>query len=299
MPTRASRARSSGVAMPLSPTMMRSRGTMGASRSLVASVVSKVLRSRLLMPIRRDFSLSARSSSSALWTSSSTSMPSAKAASSSALRGRVVDAGHDDQDAVGAPGARLRDLIGLVHEVLAQRRQRGGVARGGQELGPALERRRVGEHRQAGRAAGLVGARQRRRIEIGADQSLRRARLLDLGDQRIVAGRKLALDRREEAARRRRGLGRGLDRRRASAHAWRPRSLRACRPRSWQGCRPWLASGVRHFDEPVEPRLGGAGVDRFRRLLDALLEILGVAGDDQARRGVHDRDVAERRPWCP
>ena len=91
--------------------------------------------------------------------------------------------------------------------------QRGGVARGGQMLGAALERRRVGEHRQAGRAAGLVGARQRRRIEIGADQSLRRARLLDLGDQRVVAGRKLALDRGEEAARRRRRLGRRLDRR--------------------------------------------------------------------------------------
>ena len=57
MPTRASRARSSGVEMPLSPTMMRSRGTFGASRSLVASVVSKVLRSRLLMPISRDLQL--------------------------------------------------------------------------------------------------------------------------------------------------------------------------------------------------------------------------------------------------
>ena len=54
--------------------------------------------------------------------------------------------------------------------------------------GLALERRRVGQHRQAGRAAGLIGARQRGRIEVGADQALRRARLLDLGDQRVVAG---------------------------------------------------------------------------------------------------------------
>ena len=40
--------------MPLSPTTTRSAGTRGASRSVVASVVSKVLRSRLLMPISRE-----------------------------------------------------------------------------------------------------------------------------------------------------------------------------------------------------------------------------------------------------
>ena len=94
------------------------------------------------------------------------------------------------EDAVGAHRARLRHLIGLEHEILAQRRQRGGRARRGQKFRPALERRRVGQHRQAGRAAGLIGARQRRRIEIGADQALRRARLLDLGDQRVVAARR-------------------------------------------------------------------------------------------------------------
>ena len=49
-------ARSAGVAMPLSAMTMRSFGTRGASRSVVSSVVSKVLRSRLLMPIRRQSS---------------------------------------------------------------------------------------------------------------------------------------------------------------------------------------------------------------------------------------------------
>ena len=39
------------------------------------------------------------------------------------LRGRIVDRRHDDQDAVGAPRARLGDLIGLVHEILAQHGQ--------------------------------------------------------------------------------------------------------------------------------------------------------------------------------
>ena len=67
----------------------------------------------------------------------------------------------------------------------------------------ALEGRPVGQHRQAGRAAVLIGLGQRRRIEIGADQALRRARLLDLGDQRDAAlrqcWRSIACD---EAARR-------------------------------------------------------------------------------------------------
>ena len=40
------------------------------------------------------------------------------------LRLVVGDRRHDDQDAVGAPGARLEDLVGLEHEILAERRQR-------------------------------------------------------------------------------------------------------------------------------------------------------------------------------
>src|SRR6185437_12231160 len=51
MPTRASRERSEGAKMPLSPTITRSLGISGASASLVASLVSKVCRLRLLTPI--------------------------------------------------------------------------------------------------------------------------------------------------------------------------------------------------------------------------------------------------------
>ena len=69
-------------------------------------------------------------------------------------------------------GARFRHLIGVEHEILAQHRQRGRRARRHHEIEMALERGRVGQHRQAGRAAGLIGPRQRRRIEIGADQAL-------------------------------------------------------------------------------------------------------------------------------
>ena len=82
MPTAASRARSAGVWMPLSPTITLPAGTRGASRSLTDSEVLNTLRSRLLMPISRDFSFSARSSSSSLCTSTSTSMPNDSAASS-------------------------------------------------------------------------------------------------------------------------------------------------------------------------------------------------------------------------
>ena len=88
--------------------------------------------------------------------------------------GRVVDASPYDQDAVRAPAARLGDLIGFEHEILAQHRQRRGLARRGKKFRRALKRRRVGEHRQAGRAARFIGFRQRRRIEIGADQTLGR-----------------------------------------------------------------------------------------------------------------------------
>src|SRR5262245_5182783 len=63
IPQAASRARSAGVLNPLSPTIILPRGTRGARRSLVARLVSKVLKLRLLMPIRRDLSASARSSS--------------------------------------------------------------------------------------------------------------------------------------------------------------------------------------------------------------------------------------------
>ena len=75
-----SRAMSAGVKMPLSPTTMRSSGTRGASRSVVSSVVSKVLRLRLLMPMRRQSSASARSSSASSCTSAMASMPQSMAA---------------------------------------------------------------------------------------------------------------------------------------------------------------------------------------------------------------------------
>jgi hypothetical protein len=63
MPTRSRRATSAGVKMPLSPTLRRSRRDHRRQRSLAVSVVSKVRRLRLLMPIIGERRFSARSSS--------------------------------------------------------------------------------------------------------------------------------------------------------------------------------------------------------------------------------------------
>ena len=61
----------------------------------------------------------------------------------------------------------------------------------------------VGQHRKAGRAARLIGLGERLRLEMLADEALRRARLLDLGDEPEPAFLARPLERLEEAARRR------------------------------------------------------------------------------------------------
>ena len=55
------------------------------------------------------------------------------------LGGRVIERRHDDEDAIGAPGARFRDLIDVEHEILAQGGKGGCVARLRQEFRLALE----------------------------------------------------------------------------------------------------------------------------------------------------------------
>ena len=159
----------------------------------------------------------------------------------------------------------------------------------------ALERRRVGQHREAGRAARLVGARQRRRIEVGADQALRRARLLDLGDQRVVAaGDACCSIAAQEAARRRRRPCARASTRRAGARAWRRRSPRACRLRSWSRM---SAISSAAFDTAISRSSRPSAsptVDRLGGERDAFLQILGLAGDDQRGRRIEQRDVAER-----
>src|SRR5262245_4599162 len=75
----------------------------------------------------------------------------------------------------------------------------------------ALEGGLVGQHRQAGGAAGLIGLGQGRRIEIGANEALRGARLLDFGDQGKMPAGDFAFDGFGKATRRRRRVGGDLD----------------------------------------------------------------------------------------
>src|ERR1700730_17291053 len=78
-------------------------------------------------------------------------------------------------------------------------------------IGRALERGRIGQHRETSSTSRGVVAGECRRIEVGADQATGRARLLDLGDQRVIAMRDLGVERGEKSAHGRGGLRRGLD----------------------------------------------------------------------------------------
>ena len=93
-----------------------------------------------------------------------------------------VERGDDEQDAVRAERARLEHLPGVDDEVLAQRRQGGGVAGRRQVRVVALEVALVGEDGKAGGPGGLVGAGDADRLELGPDHALARGGLLDLRD---------------------------------------------------------------------------------------------------------------------
>ena len=128
---------------------------------------------------------------------------------------RQRERGDDQQDRVGAHRPRFEDLIGVDHEVLAQHRQATGRAGGLEKLRCALEVLAVGEHRQAGGTAGLVGSGDLGGTKILADHTLRGAGLLDLGNDRGVAGSDPAAQAAGEIAGRR-----GIARLRTQARLW-------------------------------------------------------------------------------
>src|SRR5215218_10159365 len=74
-----------------------------------------------------------------------------------------------------------------------------------------LKRGCVGQYREAGCAARLIGARQRWGIEVGADQAFRRARLLHFGNQCVFTGFQSMLDGGEKATRYRCSQGCGFE----------------------------------------------------------------------------------------
>jgi len=89
---------------------------------------------------------------------------------------------NDEQDAVGADSSGFKDLPGIDGEVLAQHRQGNGGACLAQEVVVALEVLLIRQHRQAGGPTLFIAARKRHGIEVGADDALAGAGLLDLGD---------------------------------------------------------------------------------------------------------------------
>ena len=112
----------------------------------------------------------------------------------------VVDSRHDDQDAIGTPGASFGHLIGLVQEILAQCRHLSGCPRLLEKFGSALKAGAVGQHREAGCTSSLIGLGDAGRVKVCADHAPGRAGLLDFGDQAIVAGGAPCFDRTAKAA---------------------------------------------------------------------------------------------------
>src|SRR5438105_7782950 len=120
------------------------------------------------------------------------------------------EAGGDEQDAVSAPDARFRYLIGLDHEILAQRGQHGRCASRLEMLLGALKKLFVREDGHAGGAGAFVTLCDRSGIEVGTQHAFRRARLLDLGNDRGAASRDLRAHGADEIARWLCGLGAGF-----------------------------------------------------------------------------------------
>ena len=122
-------ARSAWLRMPLSAIRKRSGGTSGASSSVVARSVSKVLRLRLLMPIS-----GVSSPQRAVELASVVHLDQHVHVQRAGQRLQLARLGvgqrrHDQQDAVGAHRAALEHLPGIEDEILAQHRQVDGRAR--------------------------------------------------------------------------------------------------------------------------------------------------------------------------
>ena len=114
----------------------------------------------------------------------------------------------DEQDEVGAGGARLEHLVLGGDEVLAQHRQADGGLDGDEVGEAALEPAALGEDRDRGRAALLVEAGLVGGIRDGGEVAARGARALHLGDDLDAVG---GSERGERVERRRLRERGGLD----------------------------------------------------------------------------------------
>ena len=128
-----------------------------------------------------------------------------------------------------------------------------------------------------------------------ADQALRRARLLDLGDQAEAAFVHRALERLDEAARRRLVVDFALQRPARHAHLGLGDFAPLVGSRSSSECR----SSRPRRSSVRDARSSGRACAALRRSespaapsANALLQRRRLAGDDQRRAGVEQRDVA-------
>ena len=94
-----------------------------------------------------------------------------------------LERAHDEEHGVGAPGPGLVDLVRVDREVLAQDRDVGDAAGLREVVERAAEVERLGEDRQRGRAAALVGPDDLRDARALADGARGRRAALVLGDQ--------------------------------------------------------------------------------------------------------------------
>ena len=118
---------------------------------------------------------------------------------------------HDQQHGIGTDGAGLDDLPGVDDEILADDRQCAGGARS-DEIGVAPKKPAVlGQYRQAGGTAGLIGGGKCCGFEIGADQAFGGAGFFHFGNQRGAAVRMGGMDGGDEAAHRIGGGGGGFE----------------------------------------------------------------------------------------
>ena len=155
----------------------------------------KSVRSRLLRPSTSASTSSAMSSSRSSWTSTSASRSRSRRLAQQVVEVVGGQRGDDQQDRVGADGRGLVELVGVDDEVLAQDRQVGGGERLPEVVERPAEVERLGEDRQRGRAAALVGLDDLRDGRALADQPGRRRAALVLGDQRHAGPRQRLLER--------------------------------------------------------------------------------------------------------
>ena len=96
----------------------------------------------------------------------------------------VAEARHDQENGVRPPQSGFVDLIRLEHEILAQGRKRNSGPRFAEEFRSTLEGRCVGQHGKTCGPAFGIGLRERRRMEVVADQAFRWACFFDLRNER-------------------------------------------------------------------------------------------------------------------